>query len=99
MSPQTGEGVLRQARARRGGGCDDQVQGPGQGVPVPVVLEDAVKPRELVNQLVDTNVLAPPPAALWHRFHTCLQLRPRTASSSSASGGPWLPAAYTDGPG
>jgi hypothetical protein len=88
VRPQPGEGVLRRARGHRGGGCDDQVQRPGQGVPVPVVLVDAVKPSELVNQLVDANVLAPPPAALRHRSHSCLQLRPRIASSSSASGGP-----------
>ena len=61
--------------------------------PRPTSWSSRCRRSSSADDLLEVDVLAPPPAALGHRPpHTCLQLRPRTASSSSASGGPWLPA-------
>ena len=92
VGAQPGEGIIDQLCSRRRGGRDDQVQSPDHGVPVFMVLEVAVHAGQLGNHRVQADVLAAPPALLRPVSHTCLQLRPRTASSSSASFGPWLPA-------
>jgi hypothetical protein len=80
-------------------GRNQQVEGAGRGVPVLVVLMLGMKAGELGRDVGGVCSRRLPAAALGLGAQISLQVRPRAASSSSASAGPWLPASYGVGGG